>query len=87
MPIEIHATLGPASFEDAVIRSLLLAGASVIRLNLSHGTRDSLPGLVDRIRRHSLDSEPGGADRAGHTRPQAAHRPTGRWAGYSGRRS
>ena len=56
MPIEIHATLGPASFDGAVIRSLLLAGASVIRLNMSHCTRDSLPGLVDRIRRHSLET-------------------------------
>jgi pyruvate kinase len=55
MPIEIHATLGPASFDDAVIRSLLMAGASAIRLNLSHCDRDSLPGLVDRIRRHSLE--------------------------------
>jgi pyruvate kinase len=56
MSIEIHATLGPASFDDAVIRSLLLAGASVIRLNLSHGTRESLPGLVDRVRRLSLEA-------------------------------
>ena len=34
---KIVATLGPASSDEAAIRSLFDAGADVFRLNLSHG--------------------------------------------------
>ncbi len=53
MSIEIHATLGPTSFDDAVICDLLVSGASVIRLNLSHCPREGLPALIARVRQHS----------------------------------
>lgn len=38
---KIVATLGPASTAPAVLDDLLLAGADVVRLNLSHGTLQS----------------------------------------------
>ena len=37
---KILATLGPASREQSVIESLILAGANGVRINMSHGTRE-----------------------------------------------
>jgi pyruvate kinase len=37
---KILATLGPASREQAVIESLIQAGANGVRINMSHGTRE-----------------------------------------------
>src|SRR6266550_2462957 len=37
---KILATLGPASREQSVIESLILAGANGMRINMSHGTRE-----------------------------------------------
>lgn len=45
---KILATLGPASRDQAVIESLLRAGANGVRINMSHGTREE---KVEDIRR------------------------------------
>ncbi|MBV8244650.1 MAG: pyruvate kinase [Candidatus Eremiobacteraeota bacterium] len=47
---KIVATVGPASREPAILRSLLIAGANVVRLNFSHGTKDEHGQVIDRIR-------------------------------------
>jgi len=53
MSIQIHATLGPASFSPGQIEDLILAGADVLRLNLSHCRPDDLPHWVNLIRQIS----------------------------------
>lgn len=40
--VKIVATLGPASSERSVIRSLFEAGADVFRLNMSHGSHEDI---------------------------------------------
>lgn len=55
MPIEIHATLGPASSERCTIEELLLAGTDVFRLNLSHCQTGTLAELVSLIRKVSQE--------------------------------
>lgn len=47
---KIIATLGPASSDSGTIQRILQAGADVIRLNLSHGTREEHRLLLHRIR-------------------------------------
>lgn len=47
---KIIATLGPASSDSGTIRRILQAGADVIRLNLSHGSRDQHRAVLQRIR-------------------------------------
>lgn len=47
---KIVATIGPASWDRESIHSLILAGASVFRLNMSHGDHDSHTKSYDRIR-------------------------------------
>jgi len=47
---KIMATLGPASREPEVIRSLLRAGLDVVRLNLSHGTHEEHREVIRRVR-------------------------------------
>ena len=46
----IVATIGPASSEKTVLKSLLEAGVDVCRLNYSHGTPESKTELYERIR-------------------------------------
>ena len=46
----IIATLGPASESIEVLRSLILEGVDVFRLNFAHGTHAWLSELVRRIR-------------------------------------
>ena len=48
---KIVATLGPASAEPATLRRMVDAGVDVVRLNFSHGDRDSHAGLVAHVRR------------------------------------
>ncbi len=47
---KIVATLGPASSEREVMVSLIQAGVSVFRLNLSHGDHESHRALYARVR-------------------------------------
>jgi pyruvate kinase len=53
--VKILATLGPASSDPAMIRSLMLAGADAFRINMSHGDQEAKVALVDAIR--SLEHE------------------------------
>jgi pyruvate kinase len=48
--VKILATLGPASSDPEMIRSLLLAGADAFRINMSHGDRETKAKLVEHIR-------------------------------------
>jgi pyruvate kinase len=47
---KIVATLGPATDDPAVLESLLLAGANVVRLNFSHGTATDHRKRADQVR-------------------------------------
>ncbi|GGD95137.1 pyruvate kinase [Aureimonas endophytica] len=55
--VKILATLGPASSEERMIRSLHEAGADVFRINMSHTDHDLMRELVRRIR--SVEAEVG----------------------------
>ena len=48
---KIVATIGPASDSEDVLRSLIQSGLNVVRLNLSHGDRDSHKVVYDRVRK------------------------------------
>src|ERR1700681_629568 len=48
---KIVATLGPASRDPAVLRSLFLGGVNVVRLNFSHGTHADHGTLIADVRR------------------------------------
>ena len=52
---KIVASIGPASWDEPVLRKVIAAGADVIRVNLSHGDPDTQLALVDRVRRVSAD--------------------------------
>jgi pyruvate kinase len=54
---KIICTLGPASDSDVMIGDLLMAGADIFRLNMSHARHDWVRDVVKRIRRiaSSLD--------------------------------
>lgn len=47
---KILCTLGPATAESETIRGLLVAGASVFRLNMSHAAHDWARGVTGRAR-------------------------------------
>ena len=47
---KIIATVGPATSSDAAINNLIAAGVDVLRLNFSHGTRESHGEALTRIR-------------------------------------
>ena len=51
---KIIATVGPASASPEVIEGLIAAGANVLRLNLSHGTREGHGQVISTIRQVSL---------------------------------
>ena len=48
---KIICTIGPASSSEEVMRSLLLAGLNVARMNFSHGTHESHAELIERFRK------------------------------------
>jgi pyruvate kinase len=48
--VKILATLGPASSDAKTIRKLMLAGADVFRINMSHGDQKQKARLVKAIR-------------------------------------
>ncbi len=50
---KIVATIGPASRDPEIIRSLFLSGANVLRLNFSHGTPEEHGEVVASARRIS----------------------------------
>ena len=52
---KIVASIGPASWDEPVLRKVIAAGADVIRINLSHGEPAAQLALVDRVRRVSAD--------------------------------
>ncbi len=47
---KIIATVGPASRDPAILRSLFIAGANVVRLNFSHGTPDEHAQVMRDVR-------------------------------------
>ena len=47
---KIVASLGPASWDEPVLRKMIAAGADVIRINLSHGDPATQLALIDRVR-------------------------------------
>lgn len=53
--VKIVATLGPASSDYEVIRSLFEAGADVFRLNMSHGTHEEQAKRHEIIRKIEVD--------------------------------
>lgn len=50
---KVVATLGPASASVDMIADLILAGMSVARINMSHGTHEGHAHLISSIRRAS----------------------------------
>ncbi|MEX1118178.1 MAG: pyruvate kinase [Terrimicrobiaceae bacterium] len=52
---KIICTLGPATDSSDVLRALILAGANVFRLNMSHATHEWVSEVVQKIRKESSD--------------------------------
>jgi pyruvate kinase len=52
---KIVATIGPASSDPAIMRSLFLSGANVLRLNFSHGTPDEHAAVIRNAREISRE--------------------------------
>ena len=48
---KIVATIGPASRDPAMLRSLICAGVNVVRLNFSHGAHDEHAAVISDVRR------------------------------------
>ena len=62
MKIKILCTLGPASFNQAVIEGLDRFEVDLFRINLSHTPAEDVAGAIELVRRYSntpicLDSE------------------------------
>ncbi|MBV8067312.1 MAG: pyruvate kinase, partial [Candidatus Eremiobacteraeota bacterium] len=47
---KIVATVGPASRDPAILRSLFISGANVLRLNFSHGTPEDHGAVLESAR-------------------------------------
>jgi pyruvate kinase len=52
---KIVATVGPASRDPAILRSLFVSGANVLRLNFSHGTREEHGEVIATARAISAE--------------------------------
>jgi pyruvate kinase len=52
---KIVATVGPATLEPGVLRQLIQAGASTLRLNFSHGTHDDHQRSIRLIRQTAFE--------------------------------
>ena len=48
---KIIGTLGPASESESTIRSMILAGMDMVRLNFSHGTHEEHRSFVETVKR------------------------------------
>ena len=47
---KIIATIGPASEQPGILRSLVLAGVNLVRINMSHGTLERHTQVINNIR-------------------------------------
>src|SRR5438105_1030182 len=54
---KIVATVGPASWDEPVLRRLIQEGVDVIRLNFSHARHDLAAEIIERV--HRLADEVG----------------------------
>ncbi len=54
---KIVATIGPASSEPAVLKEMITAGATTLRLNFSHGTHDIHRRCIRLIRQTAMELE------------------------------
>jgi len=52
---KIIATLGPAAESPEMIRSLIVAGTNIFRLNMSHGKHGWIRDVVSRVREQSAE--------------------------------
>jgi len=52
---KIVATVGPASSDSAILRSLFISGANVLRLNFSHGTPEEHANVIASAREISAE--------------------------------
>ncbi len=52
---KIVATLGPATLDPAVLREIILHGATTLRLNFSHGTHEDHRQSIRLIRQTAMD--------------------------------
>ena len=52
---KIVATIGPSSSDIETIKTLILSGLNVARLNMSHGTHENHKKVIDNIRKASID--------------------------------
>ncbi|NJL69135.1 MAG: pyruvate kinase, partial [Microcoleus sp. SM1_3_4] len=52
---KIVATIGPATLEPKVLRNLIEAGATTLRLNFSHGTEEDHQRSIRSIRQTSFE--------------------------------
>jgi len=52
---KIVCSLGPSSFNDDIVRRLILAGMNVARLNFSHGSHESHQESIERVKRISRE--------------------------------
>lgn len=48
--VKIICTLGPSSYQESTIESLILAGMNIARLNFSHGDHEFYRVLINRVR-------------------------------------
>ena len=71
---KIVATLGPASSDAEVVRSLFLAGVDVFRLNFSHGSGDDHRQRLNTLRALEARDRPADRHHGRPAGPQAARR-------------
>lgn len=55
MKTKIIATLGPATSSKNILKSLILEGVNVFRINFSHGSHEVVKGIIENIK--ELNSE------------------------------
>ena len=62
---KIVATIGPASRDRAILRSLFVSGVNVLRLNFSHGTPGEHAEVIANARAISAELEHSNGDPSG----------------------